>query len=149
MHYSQMLKLAALVALVPAAAQAQAPSQAKWKTIHASGDLRVAVDMASIVANPDGSRTVWTRWDYSRARILESKKSYTRLVEKAQLKCAPVVMKRVNTALYDRAGRMVKAPEELASSEVMAMTWDAPKKGTEGARVWASVCRTLNGPKKK
>lgn len=145
MGYSKVLQLAALLFLIPAAAQAKP----KWKTIHSSADLKVAVDTASIVANPDGSYTVWTQWDYTKARVLESKKSYTRLVEKAQIKCAPVVMKRVNTALYDRAGKMVKEPEELASSEVSAMTWDAPKKGSEGARVWASVCRTLKSPKKK
>lgn len=145
MRFSKVIYLAALAALIPAAAQAKP----KWRTIHVSSDLKVAVDTASVVANPDGSYAVWTQWDYTKARILENKSSYTRLVERAQLKCSPVVMKRVNTALYDRAGKVVKEPEELSGSEVSAMTWDAPRKGSEGAHVWAAVCKTLTKPKKK
>lgn len=129
--------------LLPAAAQAKP----KWKTVHSAAALMVALDVASIGKNADGSYSVWTRWDYATPRILENKQAYTRLVEKAKLKCAPVVMKRVNTALYDKAGNVVKAPEELGESEVMAMSWDPPKRGSDGAHVWAAVCRTIKAKK--
>lgn len=131
--------------LAPAAAQAKP----KWKTIHAGSDLTVAMDTGAVLANADGSYSVWTRWDYKKPRILENKKSYTRLVEKAQLKCSPVVMKRVNTALYDRAGKVVKEPEELSSAEVRLMSWDPAKKGSDSEKVWAAVCKNITAKKKK
>jgi hypothetical protein len=135
-----------LLLLAPAAAQAKP----KWKTVYSSADLKVTMDTASVAANADGSYSVWTQWDYAKARILENKRSYTRLVEKAQLKCSPIVMKRVNTSLYDRAGVVVKAPEELGSSEVMVMSWDPPKRGSDGEKVWTAVCKTIKArPKKK
>src|SRR3954468_12591011 len=89
--------LPAVLLLLPAAAQAKP----KWKTVHTGNGVTVAVDTAAIATNSDGSYSVWTRWDYAKPRILENKKSYTRLVEKAELKCSPIVMKRVNTSLYD------------------------------------------------
>lgn len=136
--------LPVLLALIPAAAQAKP----KWKTVHSAAALTVALDTESIIKNADGSYSVWTRWDYATPRILENKQSYTRLIEKANLKCAPVVMKRVNTALYDKAGNVVKAPEELGASEVAAMSWDPPRKGSDGEKVWAAVCRTVRSKKK-
>jgi hypothetical protein len=137
--------LPAVLLLAPAVTQAKP----KWKTVYAGSDLTVAMDAAATTANTDGSYSVWTRWDYKRARILENKKSYTRLVEKAELKCAPIVMKRVNTALYDRTGTVVKEPEELGSSEVRLMSWDPPKKGSEGEKVWRAVCKNVTAAKKK
>lgn len=146
MGFSKVGKYLPLVMLlVPAAAQAKP----KWRMVHSANGLRVAVDTASIAANTDGSYSVWTRWDYAKPRILENKKSYMRLMEKADLKCSPVVMKRVNTALYDAAGKVVKAPEEITSSEVAAMSWDPPKRGSDGERVWAAVCKTVIAKKKK
>lgn len=132
-----------ILLLLPAAAQAKP----KWKTVHSSSALKVAVDTAAISTNTDGSYSVWTRWDYTRPRILENKKSYTRLVERVDLKCRPIVMKRANTALYDAAGIVVKAPEELAVSEVSAMTWDPPKRGSDGEHVWRAVCKTVSARK--
>src|SRR3954468_1994073 len=125
--------------LAPVAAQAKP----KWKSVFTGSDLNVAMDTSAVTANADGSYSVWTRWDYTKPRILENKKSYTRLVEKAELKCSPIVMKRVNTALYDKAGIVVKEPEELGSSEVRLMSWDPPKKGSDGAKVWAAVCKNI------
>lgn len=133
-----------LLLLAPAAAQAKP----KWKTIHSSADLKVAMDTASVTANADGSYSVWTQWDYTKPRILENKSSYTRLVEKAQLKCSPIVMKRVNTSLYDRAGAVVKAPEELGASEVMVMSWDPPKRHSDGEKVWTAVCKRIKAKSK-
>lgn len=143
MRFSKVGKILPLLLLIPAAAQAKP----KWKTVYTGTDLTVALDTAAITHNADGSHSVWTRWDYKRARILENKMSYTRLVERVHLKCTPIVMKRVNTALYDRAGKEVKAPEELSNSEVMTMMWDPPKRGSDGEKVWKSVCKTLT-PKK-
>jgi hypothetical protein len=145
MSFSKVGKVLPLVMLfAPLGAQAKP----QWKTVRAANGLTVAVDAASITTNADGSYTVWTRWDYAKPRVLENKKSYTRLVEKAHLKCSPIVMKRVNTALYDAAGKVVKAPEELGSAEVTVMSWDPPKKGSDGEKVWQAVCRTITAKKK-
>jgi hypothetical protein len=57
-------------------------------------------------------------------------------------------MKRVNTALYDKAGNVVKPAEEVGAAEVTMMSWDPPKSGSEGEKVWAAVCRTLKARKK-
>ena len=128
--------LPAVLLLIPAVAQAKP----KWRTVHTGNGLSVALDTASIATNTDGSYTVWTRWDYAKPRILENKKSYTRLVERIDLKCSPIVMKRVNTALYDATGKVVKAPEELGKSEVMVMSWDPPlKRGSDGEKAWEGL----------
>lgn len=146
MHVLKIVKyLPVLMLLLPAAAQAKP----KWRTVYAGTGLRVAIDSTAIATNRDGSYTVWTRWDYARARTLENKMSYTRLVQKTVLKCSPIVMKRVNTALYDRAGKVVKAAEELPESEVMTFSWDPPIRGSDGEKAWAAVCRTLTAKKKK
>jgi hypothetical protein len=146
MSFSKIGKILPLaLLLLPVAAQAKP----KWKRVHSTDALKVAVDTANVSTNPDGSYSVWTQWDYSKPRILENKKSYTRLVERVDLKCKPIVMKRANTALYDAAGNVVKAPEELAQSEVQAMTWDPPMRGSDGEKVWASVCKTVTAGKKK
>ncbi len=145
MRFSKLKYLPAILLLLPAAAQAKP----KWKTIHSANGLAVSMDTATVATNADGSYSVWTRWDYAKPRILENKKSYTRLVEKADLKCSPIAMKRVNTALYDVAGNVVKAPEELGGSEVQAMSWDPPKSRSDGEKVWTAVCRTLKAKKKK
>jgi hypothetical protein len=137
--------LPVVLLLAPAVAQAKP----KWKTIYAASDLTVAMDTGAVSANTDGSYSVWTRWDYKKPRVLENKKSYTRLVERAELKCSPVLMKRVNTALYDRAGTVVKEPEELGASEVRLMSWDPPKKHSDGEKVWAAVCKNISARKKK
>ena len=143
-----LAKIGRVLPLVLLLAPAVAEAKPKWKTIHTGSDLTVAMDTAAVTANADGSYSVWTRWDYKRPRVLENKKSYTRLVERVELKCSPIVMKRVNTALYDRAGTVVKEPEELGAAEVRLMSWDPPKKSSDGEHVWAAVCKNLAARKK-
>lgn len=144
MHFARVGKyLPLMLLLIPAAVQAKP----KWKTVHTGNGLSVALDTASIASNTDGSYSVWTRWDYTRPRLLENKRSYSRLVEKAELKCSPIVLKRVSTAVYDSKGIILKErpgePTEVDNSEVNSMTWDAPKRGSDGEHVWAAVCRTI------
>lgn len=139
MRLSSNLKIVAALVLLPVAAQAKP----KWRTVYNSSGLSVAIDTTPVARNADGSYTVWTRWDYARARVLENKKSYTRLVEKAELKCSPVAMKRVNTALFDRKGRVVKEAEEAPATEVQIMSWDPPRPGSDGEKVWAAVCKYI------
>ena|SRR5437762_1183183 len=146
MLFSRIGKVLPLVVLmIPAAAQAKP----RWKTVYTGDGLMVAVDTAAISKNTDGSYSVWTRWDYTQPRLLENKKSYTRLVERADLKCAPIAMKRANTALYNATGKVVKAPEELGAEEVAAMSWDPPRKGSDGEQVWVAVCKDLKGRKNR
>lgn len=144
-----LAKMGRVLPLVLLLAPAMAQAKPKWKTIYLGTGLTVAMDTAAVAANADGSYSVWTRWDYKKPRILEDKKSYTRLVEKVELKCSPIVMKRVNTALYNRAGMVVKEPEELGSAEVRLMSWDPAKKGSDSEKVWAAVCKNLTARKKQ
>ncbi len=129
----------AAMGVIPAAAQ----SAPHWHVAYRDRTVTVSLDTASIVRNGDGSYAVSTRWDYAKPRILESKKSYSRLEEKVQLKCAPVVMKRVSVSLFDRAGMSAKEPEEASDADVRYMSWDAPRKGSDGQRAFAAICRHL------
>jgi hypothetical protein len=138
------IALAALM-LLPVAAHAKP----KWHVIFTGKGVTVAMDTAAIVRNADDSYSVWTRWDYSTARKLENKKSYTRLMEKVDLKCGPVVLKRLNTSLYNKAGKVVKEPDEVSAEERQAMTWDPPRPGSDGEKVFAAACKALEKKKPK
>jgi len=145
MRFSKIPAVLAVLMLLPAAAQAKP----KWHVIHTGKDVKVAMDTAGIVRNADDSYSIWTRWDYSKARILENKKSYTRLVEKVDLKCNPVLLKRLNTSLYNKAGKVVKEPDEVTADERQAMTWDPPRPGSDGEKVFAAACKALEKRKPK
>lgn len=139
MRFSKMPVALAAVLLIPVAAQAQH----KWHVIYRNKEVAVAMDTAGLAKNADDSYTVWTRWDYTSSRVLENKKSYSRLVEKVELKCNPVLVKRVNTALYNKAGKVEKEPDEVSKEELDAMTWDPPRAGSDGEHVFAAACNAI------
>lgn len=145
MRLSNLTKLAAILAILPATAQAKP----KWHTVYTDKGVSVAVDSAAIARNADGSYTLETRWDYTKSRVLENKQSYSRLLEKVQLKCGPVLLKRMATTLYNRAGKVMVEPDEVSPSDLEAMTWDPPRKGSDGERAFAAVCRYVGKKKPK
>ncbi len=145
MRFSNVSKLFAALAIFPAVAHAKP----RWHTVYTATGLTVAVDTAIVVRNSDGSYTLSTRWDYAKSRVLENKQSYSRLVEKVRIKCNPVTVKRVATTLYNRAGKVMVEPDEVSDSDLGIMTWDPPRKGSDGEKVFPAVCRYVEKVKPK
>lgn len=141
MRSSKFALIAGLM-LFPIAAQAKP----KWHTIFKTKNVSVAMDTAGVTRSASDFYTVWTRWDYSASKPLENKKTYSRLMEKVQIKCNPTRVKRVSTSLYNKAGAVVKEEDSATSEELEAMTWDPPRVGSDGESVFAAVCKEL-GPK--
>jgi hypothetical protein len=139
---STRFALIAALMLLPVAAQAKP----KWHTIFKNKNVSVAMDTAGITGSASDFYTVWTRWDYATAKPLENKKTYSRLMEKVQIKCDPTRVKRVSTSLYNKAGKVVKEEDSATPEELEAMTWDPPRAGSDGESVFAAVCKEL-GPK--
>ena len=120
-----------------------AGAQAAWPVIYSQNGVKVALDVAGAERNPDGSYITRTRWDYSAARRLESKKPYASMTEVALVRCTPVRVKRLTESFYADNGALVKEGEMPDPSHVQYMTWDRPKLRSEGARAFANVCATL------
>jgi hypothetical protein len=84
-----------------------------------------------------------TSWDYARPRILENKKQYTRLVERAYVRCSPVRVKRVRSTVYAPNNVLVRDEGEVDARDQAHMVWDRPKPGTAGKNAFESVCGIL------
>ena len=82
-------------------------------------------------------------WDYARPRILENKKAYTRLVERAYVRCSPVRLKRVRSTVYGANNLLVRDEGEVDARDQAHMVWDRPKPGTAGRNAFESVCGIL------
>jgi hypothetical protein len=131
----------ALIALLasPMVAGAQAP----WRQVYKDADVTVIFDTASVAQQSPGTWTTVTSWDYSRPRITEQKKQYTRLVERAYVRCSPVRLKRVRSTLYGANNLLVKDEGEVDPRDQAHMVWDRPKPGTTGKNAFDSVCGIL------
>ena len=139
MHrYAVRLALLACVA-IPSVALAQAP----WRQVYKDNDVTVIFDTASVVQQSPGTWTTVTSWDYVRPRILENKKQYTRLVERAYVRCAPVRVKRVRSTVYAGNNVLVRDEGEVDPRDQAHMVWDRPKAGTVGRKAWENVCGVL------
>jgi hypothetical protein len=123
----------------PCVASAQAP----WRQVYKDSDLTVIFDTASVSLQSPGTWNTVTSWDYSRPRILENKKSYTRLVERAYVRCSPVRLKRVRSTVYAPNNVLVRDEGEVDSRDQAHMVWDRPKPGTAGRNAFESVCGIL------
>lgn len=144
-RFSVRLALFAFLA-VPSIAIAQAP----WRQVYKDSDVTVIFDTASVAQQTPGTWTTVTSWDYSRPRVLENKKQYSRLVERAYVKCAPVRIKRVRSTVYTSANTLVRDEGEVDPRDQVHMVWDKPKAGTAGKKAWDSVCGILTrAPAKK
>ena len=120
-----------------------AGAQGAWPIIYSQNGVKVALDTAGAERNADGSYITRTRWDYSAARRLESKRPYASMTEVALVKCTPVRVKRLTESFYAENGALVKEGDMPDPSHVQYMTWDRPKLRSEGARAFANVCATL------
>jgi len=121
---SRMVVSAAFIAL-PLGAHAQAP----WRQVYKDGDVAVIFDTTS--------------WDYTKPRVLENKKQYTRLVERAYVRCSPVRVKRVRSTVYAGNNVLVRDEGEVDPRDQAHMVWDRPKPGTAGRNAFESMCGIL------
>src|SRR3954468_2578779 len=113
---------------IPSVTFAQAP----WRQVYKDNDVTVLFDTASVAQQSTGVWTAVTSWDYSRPRILENKKQYSRLVERAYVRCSPVRVKRVRSTVYAANNELVRDEGEVDPRDQAHMVWDRPKPGTAG-----------------
>ena len=118
-------------------------AQGAWPTIYSADGVSVALDLAGAEKNADGSYITRTRWDYSTARRLESKRPYTQMTETALVKCTHVRVKRLTESFYAEGGALVREGSMPSPGEVQYMTWDRPRARSEGARAFANICAAL------
>ena len=147
MHrYAVRLALLASSA-IPCVASAQAP----WRQVYKDSDVTVIFDTASVAQQSAGTWTTVTSWDYARPRILENKKQYSRLVERAYVRCSPVRVKRVRSTVYAGNNSLVRDEGEVDPRDQAHMVWDRPKAGTAGKNAWDAICGILTrkNPAKK
>ena len=130
---------AAAVALAPS----DAAAQSAWRTIHSDARLTVALDTTRIRNSDEGSFTAFVRWDYATPRRAESRRNYTRMVQQVQLKCSPIRVKRIGASLYSSEGRVVEEVPAVSRRVLANMSWDPPRAGSEGARVYPALCQAL------
>lgn len=125
------------------AAPSLASAQAPWRQVYKDSDLRVIFDTTSIVLQSPGTWSTVTSWDYTRPRILENKKQYSRLVERAYVRCSPVRVKRVRSTVYAANNTLVRDEGEVDPRDQAQMAWDRPKAGTAGKNAFEAVCGIL------
>ena len=125
------------------AAPCLASAQAPWRQVYKDSDLTVVFDTSSVTLQSPGTWSTVTSWDYTRPRILENKKQYTRLVERAYVRCSPVRLKRVRSTVYAGNNILVRDEGEVDPRDQAHMVWDRPKPGTAGKNAFESVCGIL------
>ena len=130
--------LAALL-VAPVVAHAQVP----WRQVYKDGDVTVIFDTASIALQSPGTWSTVTSWDYTKPRLLENKKPYNRLVERAYVRCSPVRVKRVRSTVYTGNNILVRDEGEVDPRDQAHMVWDRPKTGTAGRNAFESMCGIL------
>ena len=128
--------IAALVAGTPLIASAQAP----WRQVYKDADVTVLFDTASVSLQSSGTWSTVTSWDYARPRVTEFKKPYSRLVERAYVRCSPVRIKRVRSTVYASNNVLVRDEGEVDPRDQAHMVWDRPKPGTAGKNAFETIC---------
>jgi len=111
--------------------------------VYKDADVTVILDTASVILQSPGTWNTITSWDYRRPRITENKKTYTRLVERAYVKCSPVRIKRVRSTVYVANNILVRDEGEVDPRDQAHMVWDRPRAGTAGRNAFESVCGIL------
>lgn len=141
-----MLSKAGLVVIAVASVLALpgAGAQTPWRQVYSDADVRVLFDTAGATLSSPGTWTTVTSWDYARPRILENKKSYTRLVQRVHIRCSPVRVKRVRSTVYGPNNSLVRDEGEVDIRDQSAMSWDRPARTTAAARAFSSVCGVLS-----
>jgi hypothetical protein len=131
------------VVVAVAVAPSIAGAQPAWRQVYADSDVRVLFDTATIKLASPGTWTTVTAWDYSRPRVLENKKRYTRLVQRVHIRCSPVRVKRVRSTVYGPNNIMVRDEGEVDQRDQAAMAWDRPRSATAASSAFDSVCGIL------
>ena len=134
-----VLIVAGIAAPLAPGAQAQAP----WRQVYKDADLTVVFDTATASLQSPGTWSTVTSWDYARPRVAENKKQYTRLVERAYVRCSPVRLKRVRSTLYAVNNVLVKDEGEVDARDQAHMVWDRPTPGTAGRNAFEAMCGIL------
>ncbi|MGI8618403.1 MAG: surface-adhesin E family protein [Gemmatimonadaceae bacterium] len=124
-------------------APSDAAAQGAWRTIHSDARMTVALDTTRIRVAEEGSYVAFVRWDYATPRRAESRRNYTRMVQQVQVKCSPIRVKRIGASLYSSQGRVVEEVPAVNRRVLANMSWDAPRAGSEGARVYPMICQAL------
>lgn len=137
-RYASRVLLVAYVAF-PCVARAQAP----WRQVYKDADITVVFDTATVALQSPGTWTTVTSWDYARPRILENKKQYTRLVERAYVRCSPVRVKRVRSTVYAVNNVLVRDEGEVDPRDQAHMVWDRPQPGSAGKNAFETMCGIL------
>ena len=139
-----MIRYASWVLLVAAvAAPTVVSAQAPWRQVYKDADITVIFDTATIQLASPGTWSTVTSWDYARPRILENKKQYTRLVERAYVRCSPVRVKRVRSTVYAVNNVLVRDEGEVDPRDQAHMVWDRPKTGTAGKAAFETMSGIL------
>jgi hypothetical protein len=120
-----------------------AKAQAPWRQVYKDSDVTVIFDTASVALQSPGTWSTVTSWDYARPRITEQKKQYTRLVERAYVRCSPVRLKRVRSTLYSTNNVLVRDEGEVDPRDQAHMVWDRPKIGSPGKNAFETMCGIL------
>ena len=134
------LRIAVIASLACLATPIVARAQAPWRQVYKDADVTIIFDTASLTMQSPGTWTTVTSWDYARPRITEQKKQYTRLVERAYVRCSPVRVKRVRSTVYAVNNMLVRDEGEVDPRDQVHMVWDRPKPGTAGKNAFDAVC---------
>jgi hypothetical protein len=137
-RFASRFALIAFLAL-PCVAHAQKP----WRQVYKDSDVTVLFDTATVALQSPGTWTTVSSWDYSRPRVLENKKQYTRLVERAYVRCSPVRVKRVRSTVYAANNVLVRDEGEVDARDQAHMAWDRPKPATAAKTAFESMCGIL------
>ena len=124
-------------------APTEAAAQSAWRTIHSDSRMTVSLDTTRIRVAEEGSYVAFVRWDYATPRRAESRRDYTRMVQQVQVKCSPIRVKRIGASLYSSTGRVVEEVAPVSRRILANMAWDPPRAGSEGARVYPTICQAL------
>jgi len=133
-------RIAPLALAISAASPLAARAQAPWRQVYKDSDVTVLFDTASLKLQSPGIWTTVTSWDYTRPRVLENKKQYNRLVERAYVRCSPVRVKRVRSTVYFTGNALVRDEGEVDPRDQAHMVWDRPKTGTAGRNAFETMC---------
>lgn len=119
-------------------------AQPAWRQVYSDARVKVALDTIR-VARSAGDYTMILRWDYATPRLLEDRRPYRRMVQQVRVRCTPtpIRVKRFAAAVYSSTGVLIQEAKPLSPSELRYMDWDRLRPGTEGSRVFPSVCRTV------
>jgi hypothetical protein len=135
----------ALMILLGLSAASSAHAQPAWRQVYTDTRVRVALDTIRVSRDGAGDYTMILRWDYATPRLLEDRRQYRRMVQQVRVRCtpAPIRVERFGAAVYSASGVLIQEARPLTASELRYMDWDRLRPGTEGARVFPAVCRTV------